>query len=115
MQGFEDVDYGAHTDDTFNVWVELGAKNPDDQRILDLSPIKWYTIKVKSSSPEAEALIHTPLEVLLERNTPGVTQSSRVTSRVVHHERGLWWKIIFVTATVDEESGDVTIDYDKHT
>jgi hypothetical protein len=108
----EAIDYSPHDEDTFNVWVELGALNPDLQRIIDHSPFTRHTIKVKSSSPEAEELIHRPLERLLRDGIPGVHEGSRVVSRIIHHERGLDRRIIFVTATVDDD-GNATLDYEK--
>ena len=110
-----DVDYGPHEEDTFNVWVELGAADPEQRRFLEYSPMRRYIKKVKSSSPEAEQLIHRPLDVLLEDRIPGVTKDSCITSTVLHHERGLDYRIMRATVNVEESSGDVAIEYDKET
>jgi hypothetical protein len=119
----QDVDYSPHDDDSFNTWVELGALDPEQQPMIEHSPMRRFTIKFKSSSPEAEAIIHQPLGVLLEHGVPGVTEhgvpgvteESRITSVVLHHERGLNYKIIRVTANVEQASGDVSLEFDKET
>ena len=115
MDGYDEVDYGPHEDSSFNVWVELGARDPDQNSILDHSPYNEYTIKVKSSSPDAEDLIHEPLEYMLKHRIPGVTKGSRVTSTINHHERGMRFRIIRATAKVEQSSGDVLLTYDKET
>jgi hypothetical protein len=114
-KGGEPVDYGPHDESTFNVWVELGARNPDDQPILDFAPMNRYTKKLKSSSPEADLLIHTPLTALLADRIPGVTEESRVTTTVLHHERGLRKRIIRATISVEASTGDVSMELDKET
>ena len=115
MDGYDEVDYSPHEDSTFNVWVELGARDPAQQAHLDNSPYTEYTIKVKSSSPEAEDLIHEPLEYMLRERIPGVTKGSRVTSTINHHERGMRYRIIRATARVEPSTGDVLMVYDKET
>jgi hypothetical protein len=112
---YDQIDYSPHPDSSFNVWVELGARDPDQQSMLDDSPYTEHTIKVKSSSPEAEDLIHEPLEYMLRDGIPGVTKSSRVTSIINHHERGMRYRIIRATAKVEKSSGDVLLTYDKET
>jgi hypothetical protein len=111
----QDVDYSPHDDDSFNTWVELGALDPEQQPMIEHSPMRRFTIKFKSSSPQAEAIIHQPLQVLLEHDVAGVTEESRITSVVLHHERGLNYKIIRVTANVEQASGDVSLEFDKET
>jgi hypothetical protein len=111
----ETIDYGPYEADIFNVWVELGAADPDDQRVLHLSPMRRYIKNVKSSSPEANKLIHQPLRALLDEGIPGVTESSRITSTILHHERGLNKRIIRIAISVEEESGDVAMEFDKQT
>jgi hypothetical protein len=113
MDGYDEVDYSPHEEDTFNAWVELGALDRDQQRFLDYDPIRRFIIKVKSSSDEAEALIHEPLGFLLAAEIPGVTPSSRITSVFNHHERGYRYRIIRAIAKVDQGTGDVTLDFDK--
>ncbi len=115
MANSDEVDYGPHEEDTFNVWIEMGAIRNNEQRFLDHSPSRTYILKAKSSTPEAEQLIHEPLDALLAAEIPGVTQDSRITSTVVHHERGLRFRIIRAKATVEQSSGDVHIEYDKET
>lgn len=111
----EDLDYSPHEEDTFNAWVELGALDPKQQRVLDHSPMHRFTKKMKSSSEEAEEFIHEPLKVLLADGIPGVREDSRVTSTIVHHERGLKKHIIRATVNVERSTGDVAIEYDKET
>jgi hypothetical protein len=108
-------DYSPHEDVSFNTWVELGALDPEQQPMIEHSPMRRFTIKFKSSSPQAEAIIHQPLQVLLEHDVAGVTEESRITSVVLHHERGLNYKIIRVTANVEQASGDVSLEFDKET
>lgn len=111
----EEVDYSPHEEDTFDVWVALGAADPEQRRILEHSPLGRYEKKVKSSSPEAEALIHQPLRVLLNDRIPGVTPDSVITTTIHHHERGLNKKIIRAAITVDDTSGDVGLEFTKET
>lgn len=113
--GYLDVDYSPHNDEDFNVWTELGALHPEEQHRLEDDPSRLYIIKVKSSSPEAEQLIHQPLAFLLEHSIPGVTEASRVTTLVLHHERGLNYRIIRAKATVEGSTGDVSMTLDKET
>lgn len=115
MDGHDEVDYAPHEEDTFNIWVELGALDRDQQRFLDHDPARRFIIKVKSSSPEAEDLIHEPLAFLLKREVPGVTPESRITSTFLRHERGYRRRIIRAAATVDQTSGDVDLEFDKET
>jgi hypothetical protein len=114
-EGYRTLDYGPHEEGTFNVWVELGARNPDDQGILEFAPMNRYTKKLKSSSPEADALIHNPLETLLADRIPGVTPESRITTTVLHHERGLRKRIIRASISVEASTGDVGMELDKET
>ena len=111
----QETDYGDHADDTFNVWVELGALNRDLQRVLDFSPMHRHIIKFKSSSPEAEEFIHDPLSALIAAGIPDVHAKSRVTSTILHHERGLRKRIIRAAVNVEAATGDVAIEYDKET
>jgi hypothetical protein len=111
----EQVDYGPHDDDTFDVWVELGALNPDEQRFFDFSPIKRYEKKLKSSSPEANKLIRTPLDALMADEIPGVTPDSCITTTVFHHERGLNKRIIRAVISVEQSSGNVDMTLEKET
>ncbi|HEY8171117.1 MAG TPA: hypothetical protein VIH24_08495 [Candidatus Limnocylindria bacterium] len=114
-QPYDEIDYGPHEAATFNTWVELGARNPDDQGVLEFAPMTRYTKKLKSSSPEAEALIHGPLQALLEDRIPGVTPESSITTTVLHHERGLRKRIIRATISVESSTGDVSMEFDKET
>jgi hypothetical protein len=112
MESYEEVDYSPHDDSTFNVWVRLGAADPDQQSILDNSPLDRHEIKLKSSSPEAEQMIHEPLGVLIAAEIPRVTERSRIDSHIPNHHIGLRYRIIRVLATVDDD-GNVSLQYDK--
>ncbi len=113
--GYLDVDYSPHHDEDFNVWTEVGALHPEDQHRLENDPSRSYIIKVKSSSPEAEQLIHQPLAFLIEHGIDDVHEGSRVTTTVFHHERGLNYRIIRAKATVEGDTGDVSMTIDKET
>lgn len=115
MANYEEVDYSPHDEASFNRWAELGAMDPEQQSVVDHSPMRRFTIKLKSSSPEAEQIIHQPLRFLLEQKVPGVTEKSRITTVVLHHERGLNYRIIRATANVEQASGDVSLELDKET
>ncbi|HEX7225463.1 MAG TPA: hypothetical protein VF367_07780 [Candidatus Limnocylindria bacterium] len=115
MAYWDEVDYGPHEDDTFNVWIEFGARDDTEARYLEHSPSRTFILKAKSSSDEAEQLLHEPLDALLAAEIPGVTPASRITSTVLHHERGLRYRIIRAKATVEQSSGDVHIEFDKET
>lgn len=115
MAEFEKIDYSPHDEASFNVWVELGALDPEQQPFIEHAPMRRFIIKFKSSSPEAEAIIHQPLRVLIDHEVPGVTEESRITTVVLHHERGLNKKIIRATVSVEQSSGDVSMELDKET
>lgn len=115
MANYEEIDYSPHDEASFNVWVELGALDPAQQSIIEHSPMRRFTVKFRSSSPEAEAIIHQPLGVLLEHGVPGVSEESRISTVVLHHERGLNYRIIRATANVEQASGDVSLELDKET
>lgn len=115
MANYEEIDYSPHDEASFNRWVELGALEPEQQSVIEHSPMKRFTVKFKSSSPEAEAIIHQPLDVLLEHGVAGVTEESRITTIVLHHERGLNFRVIRATANVEQSSGDVSLELDKET
>jgi len=111
----EEIDYSPYEEDSFNVWVELGARHSDQQHRLANDPLHRYVFQVKSSSPEAEELIHAPLEVLLAHQIPGVHEASRITTTVTNHHLGLRYRIIRASATVDDSSGDVALQIHKQT
>jgi hypothetical protein len=111
----DEVDYSPYEEDSFNVWVELGALDQGQQHLLANDPLHRYVFHVKSSSPEAEDLIHEPLGVLLAHDVPGVHEGSRITTTVVNHHLGLRFRIIRATATVDDSSGDVALELHKQT
>lgn len=115
MAKFDEVDYEPHDESTFDRWIELGALDQDDQRVLEHSPLRRFEIKLKSSSDEAERMLHEPLQELLDHKIPGVQGESRVESHVHRHERGMRRRIIRVIASVDQGSGDVVLNYDKET
>ena len=111
----EQIDYSPYEEDSFNVWVELGALDSAQQDLLANDPLHRYVFHVKSSSPEAEELIHAPLDVLLAHEVPGVHEASRITTTVINHHLGLRYRIIRASATVDDSSGDVALQLHKQT
>jgi hypothetical protein len=61
------------------------------------------------------SLLRNPVPVLMREKVPYVHERSRVTTTILHHHRGLEKKIIVMTATVEEQTGDVSLVIDKET
>jgi hypothetical protein len=99
----EPDDYSPHEEGSFNRWVELGPKNPDDAPVTDFEPLTRWAVKFQSSSPQAEDFIHDPLKAMIDAGVPGVSAGSRIETHIMNHEKGLRHRIIRVTATVDTD------------
>jgi hypothetical protein len=111
----ESPDYTEEEQAAFGVWVELGAREPSQQPLLDLSfSVKWER-REPSGSGWVMRLLRNPIPLLLEERVPGVRPDSRVTTTILHHHRGLERRVIVVTATVEQQSGDVALVIDKET
>ena len=108
-------DYTPEELASFGIWVEIGAKNPDQQQYLDVGLSHRWERREPSGSEWVFDLLKNPVPVLLKEKVPGVTGRSRVTTTILHHHRGLEKKIIRIKATVEEQSGDVALELDKET
>lgn len=115
QQQQQDDEYTPEEREAFGKWVELGAKQSDLQRFLDVGmSIRWER-REPSGSPFVMDLLRNPVAVLLREKVPHVRERSRVTTTILHHHRGLERRIIVMTATVEEETGDVSLVIDKET
>jgi hypothetical protein len=111
----EEPDYSEDERASFGIWVPLGAKDPDQQRFLDIGlSIPWER-REPSGSPWVRALLMNPLPLLLRERVPGLTPRSRLRTTILHHHRGLEKKIIRITVRVEEQTGDGEIEIDKET
>lgn len=108
-------DYTDQERDGFGRWVELGAKDPEQQWILDGSLSQKWERREPSGSPWIERLLWNPLPLLLEEKVPGVHERSRVQTTILHHHRGLRRRVIVMSVTVEEQTGDASIVLDKET
>ncbi len=96
-------------------WVELNvsALEPDDGTSI---PFTLMAHRFKSSTPECEAFIHSPLGVLLEAARTNATLRSleltpdwHVTTFVVNHHRTLSATHLYAMAAVDPDEKTVGI------
>ena len=109
-----DTDYTDEEIASFGIWVELGAKNPDQQVFLDVGLSKRWERRDPSGSQWVKDLIANPVRHLLnEPDIVGVGENSRVTTTILHHERGLEHRIIKTGVVVELQSGDVAVEIDK--
>ena len=107
-------DYSQDEQDTFGTWVELGARDPEQQRFLAGSLSRRWERREPSGSEWVIELLRDPISVLRESDAlEGVTESSTVTTTILHHQRGLRRRVIVMTATVEQHSGDVSLVIDK--
>jgi hypothetical protein len=114
-KGGQDADYTQEERDSFGIWVELGARDPEQQWIVAGSlSVRWER-REPSGSPWVQELLLDPLPVLRREKVPGVHERSRITTTILHHHRGLKKKIIVTTATVEQQTGDVSLVLDKET
>lgn len=115
-QGTDDEGlYSEEERASFGVWVELGARDPDQQRLLDVGLSQKWERRDPSGSPWVMSLLRNPIRTLMQAGVPGVTEDSRITTTILHHHRGLEKKIIRTTVTVESHSNDVAIEIDKET
>lgn len=111
----QQVEYTPEELASFGIWVELGARNPDQQALLDGSlSVKWER-REPSGSEWVFDLLKNPIPVLVREHVPGVHPQSRMTTTILHHHRGLQRKIIVVSATIEQQTGDVALVLDKET
>lgn len=109
------ADYTEQELASFGIWVELGAKDPDQQPLLDGSlSVKWER-REPSGSEWIFDLLRNPIAVLMRERVPGVHLQSRITTTILHHHRGLERKIIVASATIEQQTGDVALVLDKET
>ena len=100
---------------SFGIWVELGARDPEQQRFLDVGLSITWERREPSGSPWVMRLLRNPVPVLIQAGVPGVHEGSHVTTTILHHHHGLEKKIIRISATVEQQSGDVALELDKET
>lgn len=100
---------------SFGIWVEIGAKNPDQQPYLDVGLSDRWERREPSGSEWVIDLLKNPIRELRKEKVLGVTLRSRVTTTILHHHRGLEKKIIRIAATIERHSGDVAMEIDKET
>ena len=109
-------DYTPEERASFGVWVELGARNPDQQPFLDVGLSRRWERRDESGSPWIKnELLMNPVKALMKEEVPGVHEGSRITTTILHHHRGLERKIILTTVTVEKHTGDVSMVIDKET
>ena len=108
-------DYSREERRGFGIWVELGARDPDQQWIVDGSlSVRWER-REPSGSRWIRKFLMNPLPVLLAEKVPGLHERSRITTTILHHHRGLERRIIVMRATVEQQTGDASIVLDKET
>jgi hypothetical protein len=100
---------------SFGIWVEIGARDPDQQQFLDVGLSVTWERREPSGSPWVMKLLRNPVPVLKQAGVPGVHDGSRVTTTILHHHRGLEKKIIRVRVVVEGQTGDVALELDKET
>jgi hypothetical protein len=109
-------DYSEEELASFGTWVELGALNPEQQRFLDHGLSRRWERREQSGSEWVIEVIKDPVSMLRESpELEGITETSKITTTILHHERGLKRRVIVMTATVEQHSGDVSLVVDKET
>jgi hypothetical protein len=98
---------------SFGITVELGAKNPDEQQFIDVGKSDRWERREPSGSGWVIKLLRNPVKILMQEGVPYVREDSKVTTVILHHERGLEKKIIRIAAVVERHSGDVALEIDK--
>lgn len=109
----QQADYSDEELASFGTWVELGARDPALQWILDFSPRTQWERTEPSGSEWVIDLLKAPIAVLMRERIPGLHPNSRITTTINHHERGLNKKIIRIAVTVEDSTGDATMVIDK--
>ncbi len=98
---------------SFGITVELGAKDPEQQQFIDVGKSDRWERREPSGSAWVMKLLRNPVKVLMDEGVRHVHEYSKVTTVILHHERGLEKKIIRIAATVERHSGDVALEIDK--
>lgn len=111
----QQVEYTEQELASFGTWIELGARDPGQQPFLDGSLSRKWERREPSGSEWVFDLLKNPIRVLRQEEVPGVHAQSRVTTTILHHHRGLERKIIVVSATIEQQTGDVALVLDKET
>ena len=105
--------YSEDEERSFGVWVQLGARDPDQLPLLDVGLSSRWERREPSGSAWVFELLKNPIKILRQAGVPGVHPKSRVTTTILHHHRGLEKKIIKVSVTVEQSTGDVALELDK--
>lgn len=113
QEGYDESLYSEEERASFGVWVELGAKDPEQQRYLDVGLGRKWERREPSGSPWVMRLLRNPIQTLMQAGVPGVDENSLITTTILHHHRGLEKRIIRITVTVEDQSHDVAIEIDK--
>ena len=100
---------------SFGIWVPLGARDPDQQRFLDIGFSITWERREPSGSEWVMDLLKNPIPVLMRERVPGIHARSRLRTTILHHHRGLEKKIIRIAVTVERQTGDGEIEIDKET
>jgi hypothetical protein len=110
-----DPDYSKEELASFGKWVPLGAKDSAQQPLLDVGlSVKWER-REPSGSEWIKKLLMNPIPLLMQEKVPGLRPTSRLTTVILHHQRGLEKKIIRLAITVEQQSGDAVMEIDKET
>lgn len=107
--------YTAEELASFGIWVELGAKDPEKQPYLDVGLSGRWERREPSGSEWVKKLLMNPIPVLMQERVPGLHPRSTLTTTILHHHRGLEKRIIRITVTVEQQSGDAHMEIDKET
>ena len=114
--GSEQPDYTDEEQAAFGVWVELGARDPRQQPLLDVGLSTRWERREPSGSGWIIRLLRDPIRVLVgEEKVPGMTEDSNITTTILHHQRGLEHRVIVLRATVERHTGDTSLVIDKET
>jgi hypothetical protein len=105
--------YTKREEGSFGIWVELGARDPGQQPLLDIGRSSRWERREPSGSPWVFELLKNPIKILRQEGVKGVHAKSRVTTTILHHHRGLEKKIIKISVTIEQSSGDVALELDK--
>lgn len=96
-----------------NEWIQI-----ENDR-LPQDPFTFWFIKLKSSSQELIDLVMEPRQTLLGSRSlpalPGMTETSRITTTLFRHDRGLKARLMYFKAAVDSQDGSVSMTGHKAT
>jgi hypothetical protein len=108
-----DDPYASDDPRSFNDWFSLQGD------YLDELPFRLFYCKLKSNSPQAEALLFDPLNTLrggaegLARLPVELNDDSKVTTTLVQHNRTMRFRAILFVATYDEQDKSVSLTSHK--